>query len=580
MSVPSSSLGARFQQACAGLGAINSDPALLHDLDFISQELARSKSARIQLGSHDFVWPEIRKLWKDVARIQLTFWDADDSDGGESEGERLKQQGLQLHCSTLAKFTRNLVAGVPDNQDRAFENEPEIRRLLHYYTSWSAMEDKQSMGVARVLAQAVANLVTENENRLSDIWNTYMRLPEDQVVLIRLLASPDDRTQLTVLIFILNCIHGSRDRIKMLTRTKNGVRICISLLDSMVRLYDADEGSEGGQAFDVGYSIFTTIMEENLVPELWKNFSNTGEIITPYQTTLLKLVDSYLQSQCLSSPGVNAQTIKMHNKLGKVLANTFLGLSAYGRQALQRSLGPAGSPVSPEGNHSSSPRPGAKSHPLSPSFLPAELDILLPKVCEALVLVTQCITTISLQSEEYRTDYLECSPASDGPDIVPKDYFNEITEGGQGIIEDIIDLLYLLDLFLPRINFGKSVSSPHGSLSPSAASSTSSSSPPKQSKTTSADGAGFSYLKRDLVRLLGVLCHKDRTVQDRVRNKNGLTVVMNLCVIDERNPYMREHAIFTLHNLLEDNTENQEVVNSITLSSTRESPSPSTPNVV
>jgi len=33
--------------------------------------------------------------------------------------------------------------------------------------------------------------------------------------------------------------------------------------------------------------------------------------------------------------------------------------------------------------------------------------------------------------------------------------------------------------------------------------------------------------------------------------------------VDERNPYLREHAIFTLHNLLEDNEENQKVVNSI-----------------
>lgn len=51
-----------------------------------------------------------------------------------------------------------------------------------------------------------------------------------------------------------------------------------------------------------------------------------------------------------------------------------------------------------------------------------------------------------------------------------------------------------------------------------------------------ADGSGFSYLKRDLVRLLGVLAHGVQDVQDRVRDAGGLPVVMNLCVIDERNP--------------------------------------------
>lgn len=81
------------------------------------------------------------------------------------------------------------------------------------------------------------------------------------------------------------------------------------------------------------------------------------------------------------------------------------------------------------------------------------------------------------------------------------------------------DCLRQLNLFLPRINFGKPVS-PDGS--------------PSLQRSQSADG--FSYLKRDLVRLLGVLCHGVRAVQDRTRVAGGLPVVMNLCVIDERNP--------------------------------------------
>ena len=115
--------------------------------------------------------------------------------------------------------------------------------------------------------------------------------------------------------------------------------------------------------------------------------------------------------------------------------------------------------------------------------------------------------------------------------------------------------------------------------------------------------AGFSYVKRDLVRFLGVLCAGKKVVQDRVRDCGGIPVVMNLCVVDERNPCkspeyttlstedppiavlrtlsfgprgssqaltprnrfpdLREHAIFTLHNLLEGNTENQCVVDQI-----------------
>jgi ataxin-10 len=50
---------------------------------------------------------------------------------------------------------------------------------------------------------------------------------------------------------------------------------------------------------------------------------------------------------------------------------------------------------------------------------------------------------------------------------------------------------------------------------------------------------GFSYLKRDLVRLLGILCHETKEIQDRVRLCGGIEAVMNLCVVDERNPCER-----------------------------------------
>lgn len=47
---------------------------------------------------------------------------------------------------------------------------------------------------------------------------------------------------------------------------------------------------------------------------------------------------------------------------------------------------------------------------------------------------------------------------------------------------------------------------------------------------------GFTYLKRDLVRLLGILVHQSKEAQDRARDAGGIQVVMNQCVIDERNP--------------------------------------------
>lgn len=98
------------------------------------------------------------------------------------------------------------------------------------------------------------------------------------------------------------------------------------------------------------------------------------------------------------------------------------------------------------------------------------------------------------------------------------------------LLDDATDDLRLLDAFLPRILFGKVAST--GSGNPSGATDESSGT----SRGSNVDTKGFAYLKRDLVRLLGILCHGNRAVQDRVRHCGGITVVMNLCVVDERNP--------------------------------------------
>lgn len=96
-----------------------------------------------------------------------------------------------------------------------------------------------------------------------------------------------------------------------------------------------------------------------------------------------------------------------------------------------------------------------------------------------------------------------------------------------------LETLRLLDSFLPRINFGKvkvvgpssDVPSPNASGCREAC-----------MGQSAADAASFPYLKRDLVRLLGILCHNSKVIQDRIRSCGGIPVVLNLCVIDERNP--------------------------------------------
>jgi len=282
-----------------------------------------------------------------------------------------------------------------------------------------------------------------------------------------------------------------------------------------------------------------------LVPDLYAKLGVPEEIVTPHQTTLLKLLDSHLQCAPISSPVTRSKMTKTHVRLCPMLAHLFFALSFYGQTAIRKSF------------HSFAPD---SSSDLGGSYnAPAELDVMLPKVCEALVLVTQCIVTITLDA---RSQHHNGSPNSESSASSSEDlqlFFNQVHHEGVGMVETLADLLRLVDRFLPRINFGKPISTVRSADTALEGQPQTEPQPP----APVIDHPGFNFLKRDLVRLLGILCHEDKAVQDRLRKCGGIEVVMNLCVIDERNPYLREHAILALHNLLKNNPANQAVVEEI-----------------
>ncbi|KAK0528455.1 hypothetical protein OC842_004548 [Tilletia horrida] len=87
----------------------------------------------------------------------------------------------------------------------------------------------------------------------------------------------------------------------------------------------------------------------------------------------------------------------------------------------------------------------------------------------------------------------------------------------------------------------------------------------------------FTYLKRELVRFVGIVSFVEargpqsgsgdggeresvRGVQDYVRGLGGLLVVLGMTQLDELNPYIREHAVFALRNLLAGNQANQDFI--------------------
>lgn len=88
-------------------------------------------------------------------------------------------------------------------------------------------------------------------------------------------------------------------------------------------------------------------------------------------------------------------------------------------------------PTSAPKNHTGS----TEEQTQSPGSL-RNLDVMLPKTCEALVLVTQCMVTIAIEAEENAVHVgLE---DDNSPTTNMKNYFIEARTSGAGVVESLI----------------------------------------------------------------------------------------------------------------------------------------------
>lgn len=140
--------------------------AVCNALDAESKLLARDEDHRRFLGQQPTpLWQRLDLAWK-------TFTER------VTKAEHLESGDIQT-LLTLARFTRNLVAGVAENQVEAFNFEPYIRSAIRYLTSWTMLQREEVRQLTRFLVQALSNIVTSNPELSSSLWQSYMRDAED-----------------------------------------------------------------------------------------------------------------------------------------------------------------------------------------------------------------------------------------------------------------------------------------------------------------------------------------------------------------------------------------------------------------
>lgn len=66
--------------------------------------------------------------------------------------------------------------------------------------------------------------------------------------------------------------------------------------------------------------------------------------------------------------------------------------------------------------------------------------------------------------------------------------------------------------------------------------------------------------KRDIIGLIANIIHQNQPAQEYLRTSEGLTALLDCAKIDTRNPYILQWSIFAIHNALECNAANQQLV--------------------
>ncbi|KAL5746225.1 hypothetical protein ACOSP7_027371 [Xanthoceras sorbifolium] len=79
-------------------------------------------------------------------------------------------------------------------------------------------------------------------------------------------------------------------------------------------------------------------------------------------------------------------------------------------------------------------------------------------------------------------------------------------------------------------------------------------------RSCSAKTCPYMGFRKDIVAVIGNCAYRRKHVQDKIRERNGILVLLQQCVADEENPFLREWGIWSVRNILEGNTENQQVV--------------------
>lgn len=122
------------------------------------------------------------------------------------------------------------------------------------------------------------------------------------------------------------------------------------------------------------------------------------------------------------------------------------------------------------------------------------------------------------------------------------------------IVKTLVDLLHVAQVHLPKANKLSEYMAAQAQQD--------------TTETHANQHKKFPLIKGRIICVLGILTMGNRSVQDEIRERQGLELVLSNCIIDANNPFIKERSIICLRYLLEGNTENQAFVAKLEAKST------------
>lgn len=230
--------------------------------------------------------------------------------------------------------------------------------------------------------------------------------------------------------------------------------------------------------FELAAAVFSRVIDTGLQAQLYDALAVPDEVVTPSQTTLLKLVDSSLASASPSSPKPNPAPSP-----NAFILDAWLALARYATLSMNS----------------------------------GQDDARLPKILAALILATEALSAITLRAQA-RADAAERKrrPVVPGGD---EEIVAAMKSGEKSVVRPLVELLRATNTFLPRVKPTR----------------------PEDAPEATQTQLPFANIKRDLVRLLAALAFGDVAFGDAVREEGGVELVLSLCETDERNPCKEVH---------------------------------------